>query len=220
GHYVVEARSLGRNDRLDYELTLRSTEIQPGRARFVDLPATVPFAIASDRVVSLTSYGREDLSATLKDKDGRVLERLSGRADDWNIALSRHLSAGAYQLQLARTGKKPSAEVRQPSGDGDADAEESEAEKAEKSGIELQLALPETAAEPQLAYAGAVKVAGPQVHQFLLPSLDIGSLILVAAQSSAELVVSLERQDSAGRWSATGFERGKAPVIAVPSDTL
>src|SRR5581483_5121272 len=170
GHYVVEARSLGRNDRLDYELTLRSTEIQPGRARFVDLPATVPFAIASDRVVSLTSYGREDLSATLKDKDGRVLERLSGRAD-------------AYQLQLARTGKKPSAEVRQPSGDGDADAEESEAEKAEKSGIELQLALPETAAEPQLAYAGAVKVAGPQVHQFLLPSLDIGSLILVAAQS-------------------------------------
>ena len=44
GRYTVEARSLGRNDRLDYEPTLRSTAIQPGRPRFADLPATIPFA--------------------------------------------------------------------------------------------------------------------------------------------------------------------------------
>jgi hypothetical protein len=218
GRYAVEARSLGRNDRLDYELTLRATEIQPGRARFVDLPATVPFAIASDRVVSLTSYGREDLGGTLKDKDGRVIERLSGRADDWNIALSRHLPAGSYQLQLARADKKARQEANQPSADGDADAEESDGDRAEKSGVELQLALPETTTEPQLAFAGSVKAAGPQVHQFLLPPVDAGSLILVAAQSSAELVLSLERQDASGRWVAAGFERGKDPVIAVPSD--
>jgi hypothetical protein len=218
GRYAVEARSLGRNDRLDYELTLRSTEIQSGRARFVDLPATVPFAIASDRVVSLISYGREDLAGTLKDKDGRVIERLSGRADDWNIALSRHLPAGSYQLQLERAGKKARQEANQPSSEGDADAEESDDDKAEKSGVEIQLALPETTAEPQLAFAGSVKVAGPQVHQFMLPRVDIGGLILIAAQSSAELVVSLERPDVAGRWVAAGFARGKAPVIAVPSD--
>jgi hypothetical protein len=217
GRYAVEARSLGRNDRLDYELTLRSTEIQPGRARFVELPATIPFAIAADRVVSLTSYGREDLAGTLKDKDGRVIERLAGRADDWNIALSRHLPAGSYQLQLARAGKKV-AEANQQSGDGDADTEESDDDRAEKSGIEIQLSAPETTAGPQLAYAGAVKVAGPQVHQFALPRVDAGHLILIAAQSSAELVVSPERQDASGRWIAAGFERGKDPVIAVPSD--
>ncbi|MGZ5842846.1 MAG: hypothetical protein ACXWJ8_13060, partial [Xanthobacteraceae bacterium] len=211
GRYTVEARSLGRNDRLDYELTLRSTEIQPGRARFVDLPATIPFAIAADRVVSLTSYGREDLGATLKDKDGRVIERLSGRADDWNIALSRHLPAGSYQLQLARAGKK-AKEANQPS-DGDADAEESDGDKTEKSGVEVQLALPEATTEPQLAFAGSLTVSGPQVHQFALPRVDAGSLILIAAQSSAELVVSLERQDVAGRWIAAGFERGKTPII-------
>ncbi len=58
GRYHLETRSLGRNDRLDYQLTLRSTELQPGVSRFVTLPATVPFAIAEDRVVSLTSFGR------------------------------------------------------------------------------------------------------------------------------------------------------------------
>ena len=216
GRYAVEARSLGRNDRLDYELTLRSTEIQPGRARFVDLPATLPFAIAADRVVSLTSYGRDDLSGILKDKDGRVIERLSGRTDDWNIALSRHLPTGSYKLQLSATGKKAGGEARQEPGSGN--AEESDSDGADRSGVEVQLALPEITSEPELAFAGSAQVAGPQVHQFPLPRVDAGILILVAAQSSAELVISLERQDASGRWTAAGFQRGKDPVIAVPSD--
>ena len=32
-------------------------------------------AIAADRVVSLTSYGRDDLGGILKDRDGRIIER-------------------------------------------------------------------------------------------------------------------------------------------------
>src|SRR5262245_63807029 len=91
GRYVVEARSLGRNDRLDYDLTLRATEIQPGHVRFVALPAHIPFAIAQDRIVSFTTFGRTALNGVLKDAGGRVIERLSGRSDDWNIALSRRL---------------------------------------------------------------------------------------------------------------------------------
>ena len=44
-----------------------------------------------DRVVSLTTFGRRDLRAVLKDADGRLVERLDDRADDWNIGLSRRL---------------------------------------------------------------------------------------------------------------------------------
>ena len=51
-----------------------------------------------------------------------------------------------------------------------------------------------------------------------LPAVAAGRLLLVAAQSSAELVVSLERQDADARWRVAGFERGRSPVIAVPSD--
>ena len=107
GDYALETRALGRNDRLDYEITLRSQELQPGVARLVDLPASIPFAVAEDRVVSLTTFGRTELSATLKNADGRVIERLSGRADDWNIALSRRLPAGAYRLELAAANSEP-----------------------------------------------------------------------------------------------------------------
>src|SRR5262245_65919721 len=73
GRYVVEARSLGRNDRLDYELTLRATEMQPEHVRFVNLPATIPFAIAQDRIVSFTTFGRTDLAGLLKAAGGRAL---------------------------------------------------------------------------------------------------------------------------------------------------
>jgi uncharacterized protein len=102
GRYKVEARSLGRNDRLDYTVSLASPELQPGSARRVSLPATIPFAIAERRVVNLTSFGRTDLRGVLRDAGGRVVERLDDRTDDWNIALSRVLDPGHYTLELAR----------------------------------------------------------------------------------------------------------------------
>ena len=101
GQYSVEARALGRNDRLDYQLTLKSAEIQPGAPRLVELPASIPFAITADRIVSLTSFGDVELTGVLEDSSGNVVERVNGRIDDWNVALSRRLPAETYQLELA-----------------------------------------------------------------------------------------------------------------------
>jgi hypothetical protein len=114
GRYVVEARALGRNDRLDYEITLRSSELQPNRPRFVDLPAQIPFAVAEDRVVSVTTFGRTELAGVLKDLDGRTIERLGARTDDWNIALSRRLPAGTYWLELTKLSATPEAKPSWP----------------------------------------------------------------------------------------------------------
>ena len=100
GDYRVEARSLGRNDRLDYTIALHSDELQPDVARRVTLPADLPFAVAAPRVVALTSFGRVPLRAELRDGAGHVLARAAGRTDDWNIALSRALPAGRYRLVL------------------------------------------------------------------------------------------------------------------------
>jgi uncharacterized protein len=217
GHYVVEARSLGRNDRLDYDLTLRATEMQPGHVRFVDLPAHIPFALAQDRIVSFTTFGRTDLTGALKDAGGRVVERLSGRSDDWNIALSRRLAAGSYQLELSQTTAEP-ASVDEPDDDAARRGGVSVEGKADP-GIELRFSLPEVAEAGDLAFASMQKLSGSRAYQFLLPAADAGSLVLVAAQSSTELVLSLERRDAAAAWHPLGFERGKAPVLAVPSDS-
>ena len=229
GDYALEARALGRNDRLDYEITLSSQELQPGVARLVDLPASIPFAVADDRVVSLTTFGRTELSATLKNADGRVIERLGGRANDWNIALSRRLPAGAYRLELTAANGEPesapadsadatpadNADAKDDSSQKDAS---SDADQPSASGIEVRLALPDVAEAPALAFTGAAKVSEARVHQFALPQAEAGGLVLVAAQSSAELVVSLERREADGRWRSAGFERGRASVIAFPAD--
>jgi hypothetical protein len=100
GKYRVAASALGRNDRLDYTITLHSEELQPGAPRQLTLPADVPFAIAAPRVVSLTTFGKTPLRAELRDADGHTLARAAGRTDDWNIALSQRLPAGRYRLTL------------------------------------------------------------------------------------------------------------------------
>ena len=85
--------------------------MQPGVARFVDLPAKVAFSLARDAVVDLTSFGDKETLGVLKDAGGAAVEQLTGRADDWNVALSRRLPAGAYTLELAALGASPRSRV-------------------------------------------------------------------------------------------------------------
>jgi uncharacterized protein len=216
GRYVVEARSLGRNDRLDYDLSLRTTAMQPGQVRLVHLPAKVPFAIAQDRIVSVTTFGRTALSGVLQDASGRVVERLTGRSDDWNLALSRHLSAGSYQLELS----KALAESTSTEETDDASARDNAATATDnaETDIEVHLALPVVEDAGVLSFDAVQTLSGAQAHQFALPTVEAGNLMLVAAQASAELALSLERRDATAGWHTVGFERGKAPVLAVPSD--
>src|SRR5262249_9256152 len=71
-----------------------------------------------------------------------------------------------------------------------------------ETGIEVGLDLPE----------------GARIREVPLPPVDAGGLVLVAAESASELVVSLERQDADQHWHPVGFERGKSPVVAAPAD--
>jgi hypothetical protein len=266
GQYSVEARALGRNDRLDYQLTLKSAEIQPGAPRFVDLPASIPFAIADDRIVSLTSFGDVELTGVLKDAAGNPVERVNGRIDDWNVALSRRLPAGTYQLDLAAakaegapTGQEnnpDNSDNSQASDDSgasdnsndaqasnDADSSDQSASDQASSGddsaapsgdageqntatarndnrgkLELHLALPEALQGPDLRLAGSAEVAGPSAHVLALPAVEAGGLLVVAAQASADGVLSLERREAGGQWRVVGVDRGHAPIVAAPAD--
>ncbi len=138
GRYTLQARAQGRNDRLDYRVSLSAKELQPGVVRKVDLPATVPFALPEDRVVGLTTYGRTDVRGVLKNAEGRVIERLDDRADDWNIGLSRRLPAGAYTLELSaveggpkKPEPQPEAAAEEVSADGEDEGGETETGTAE-----------------------------------------------------------------------------------------
>jgi hypothetical protein len=231
GRYRVSARALGRNDRLPYRLTLRSAELQPDVPRQVTLPGSLAFAIASDRVVNLTSFGPALLRATLRDAEGRVLLREGGRTDDWNIALSRQLPAGRYMLEL--TQPAPIAALRPPRGeatDEDEDSEEvrrprryaddpeSEAPEGEAGSTTIRLSLPEALPARPVAAEGETVLSGAGVHHLALPAAPAGSLILASAQAAEELVLSLDRQAPDGTWQPVTLQRGTSAVVAVPAE--
>ncbi len=217
GDYRVEARAPARDDRLDYEISLKSTELQPGVPRNVDLPAKVGFALARDAVVDLTSFGGQETLGVLKDASGGVVETLTGRADDWNLALSRRLPAGAYTLELSKLGASPQAA---PSGDDQANADdnaatEGDGEKARD--VELRLALPAETDEGALAASGVKTLTGAGAHALTLPAAPAGELALIAARSSSEIALSMERREPNGGWKVMGTRRGLAPVAAWPA---
>ena len=235
GRFRIAATSLGRNDRLDYSLLLRSEELQPARPRSIALPATVPFAIAGDRVVSLTSFGDVDVKAVLRDGDGRVLGRYDDRVDDWNIAVSRYLPAGRYALDLSQVAPPPATPAAKADNSADASAPDqpaAEFDETEKEGgteetpaaeptgsrVELRLALPREAEMIAAPAAGAVTLPGAEVHRLALPPAAPGELIVAAAASRAELVLSLERRDPHLNWRSEAIDQGRAPAVAIPAD--
>jgi hypothetical protein len=238
GDYVLAATSLGRNDRLGYSVRLDSDEIQPDAPRRVTLPAEVPFSIAQPRVVSLTSFGTTPLRAELRREDGSVVARYGAREDDWNIAVSRLLSAGRYRLALASAAPPDEHAVErsnqpeisktangddrdaQPQGD-DMQNSQSDSNPSADNGdnsptVSLRLALPD-ALPAQPAPVTAAELAGQGVHVLDVAQPPAGSLLVAQALSPAALVLALERQEQSG-WQTVAIAGGSTPVVASPAD--
>ncbi|PWB89649.1 hypothetical protein C5688_14480 [Methylocystis sp. MitZ-2018] len=223
GDYRVEARSLAHDDRLDYEISLNSKELQPDAPRAVQPPTHVDFSLANDSVVDLASFGDIETIGELKDGRGDVIERLQPRADDWNVALSRRLPAGNYRLELERLGAQPSAPVETeeaPSEETEEVSNEGEATQSEDaplSGVELRLALPIEKNDGALTFSGEKTLNGVGAHVLSLAPAPAGSLALIAARSETDVAISIERRDADGKWRAIGVERGRSPAAAWPA---
>ena len=135
GRYRLDAASLGRNDRLDYTLSLATAELQPGVPRAVAPSATVRFALAEAGVVSLTSFGATAVKAVLRDAAGTELGRYGASPESWNLAVSRPLPAGSYRLDLQPAVPPGVTNVprrdRGPAGGGERDGSGNDAASAE-----------------------------------------------------------------------------------------
>ena len=247
GRYRLDAASLGRNDRLDYTISLNTAELQPGVPRAVLPDATVPFALAQPGVVSLTSFGALPVKAVLRDGAGAVLGRYGPGADSWNLALSRPLPAGAYQLELQpaappgqasvpRAGRPRGVSDDAPDDAGDPQAQERSLQEASDDPSEaasvagagsgsrsddgpgIELTL--TLPEmraPIPAPSATADLAGGGVHRLMAPQPAPGSLLLAAAASLTPVVLAVERQHG-DAWDTIALDQGTAPIAAVPGD--
>ena len=235
GRYAVEAMSLGRNDRLDYQITLSAPELQPGVMRMVKPDAQVPFTLADARIVSLTTFGTVPMKAVLRDAAGVELARYGDRGTDWNLAVARPLPAGSYRLDLSPAVPPAGTDIAGPASPSadDADKETDPAEPASQSSpaapeaadtsdateakeedvrtVEVLLTLPEVRDDPAPG-----TLPGGFVHRIPVPAAAADQLLLATARSAAEVVLALERQDASGAWSTVGLAQGTAPVVAAP----
>ncbi|WP_457796006.1 hypothetical protein [Methylocystis sp. S23] len=232
GDYRVEARSLSHDDRLDYEIALASKQLQPGAPQRVELPARLEFNLAKESVVDLSTFGDKETIGALKTASGDVVERLEPRANDWNVALSRRLPAGAYRLELEELGATRNApsddsasdatgEETENASDEGASSEESagadEGQEEDESGVEVRLALLDEKDGVPLALTGETTLTGGGAQRFALPPAPAGALAIVAARSATEAAISIERRDGKD-WRVVGADRGLAPVLAWPAD--
>ncbi len=232
GDYRLEARSLAHDDRLDYEISLNSQQLQPDTMRVVEPPTRLDFSLAKDSIVDLSSFGAIETIGALKDGKGDVIERLQPRADDWNFALSRRLPAGTYRLELERLGAEGNApaqaeeteettsEETQDASNDEGNANEEEAatnDDAPLSGVELRLSLLAEKNDGALTLSGEKTLSGAGAHVLSLAPAPAESLALVAARSEGETAISIERRDADGKWRAIGVERGPEPVAAWPA---
>jgi len=242
GQYRVAARSLGRDDRLDYTITLHSDALQPDVPRRVTLPADLSFAIAAPRVVALTSFGRLPVRAELRDVAGHVLVRAAGRTDDWNIAVSRALPAGEYHLALAALAPPSAAgsdsdansdqatnsdqanssdQSNSDQAGSDADQDNGSAGNDQTAGktpprTEITLFLPPDRPDIALPETGASLLTAGGVQHVTLPPVSSGSLLVAAAEAPVELILALEQRSAGGEWRTVGQSQGLAPIVAVP----
>ncbi|MBS7812077.1 lysozyme inhibitor LprI family protein [Roseococcus pinisoli] len=228
GTYEVEARALGRDDRLTYTLALESDELQPDAPRQVTLPATIPFVIAEDRVVSLSTFGGAELRAVLSDSEGREIARDEGGTTDWNLSLSRPLPAGRYSLSLRGLDPVAPADARPVTGEEGEDSEPMEdspeldrsadGEVSAEGSVELRLALPQALPDRAVALTGETLLAEDGVHRLTLPQIAPETLLLARASAGRAVVLSLEKRLGEGAWRVVATGRGQAPQLAVAAE--
>ncbi|WP_207553649.1 hypothetical protein, partial [Teichococcus deserti] len=193
GAYRLAASAIGRNDRLDYRVSLDSPALQPGAPRRVTPPATLPLAIAEDRVVALQSFGAVPLRARLRDAEGRLVAQQAGDDRDWNLSVGLPLPAGQYSLELSSLAPPSDSDEEEVS---EAAPEENLGPAAIPAGqVEVTLDLPEALPPRPLPAGASVAVEGAGVHRFTIPAADRAGLLLARAENPGGRALSLEAPD-------------------------
>lgn len=243
GRYRLAVTALARNNRLGYRLTSATEEILPDQPRRVPLPTRQSFSLATPQTIRLTSYGTQDVRATLRDAEGRIVAEADDRLNDWNFVLVRALPAGRYTLSVDPVTPPPAGvdPATAPEENSSADPETADEEETADAtpempdaapaldpslsplahlaagAVELTLSpLPETPLAPLALTSGqshSIPVGGAQT---LLP-LTLGPTALrIDAAPGPELLLSLERQAAAdGPWETLDQASGSAPSLAL-----
>jgi uncharacterized protein len=195
GDYAVEVVSAAPNSRVDYSLTVSTTEMVVGQKRSVDAPAKLPISIGADRQVEFASFGGEDVKARLYDADGKLVGMNDDRENDWNFLIPTRLPPGHYELQVDPVG-------------------------AAKLSTEVALQQPDEVQDAQIAFGKPVTVSDGRVHVVPLPDTQPDALVVLTAHADTPVGLSIEGAETDKSWHTLGSTSGRDPYLALPRGSV
>jgi hypothetical protein len=195
GDYSVDVVSAAPNSRVDYSLTVTTTEMLVGQKRSVDAPAKLPISIGADRQVEFASFGGEDVKARLYDADGKLVGSNDDRENDWNFLIPMRLSPGHYELQVDPVG-------------------------AAKLSTEIGLQQPEEIQDTLTSFGKPATVSDGRVHVVPLPDSQPGALVVLTAHADTAVGLSIEGADADQSWRTLGSTSGRDAYLVLPRGNI
>jgi hypothetical protein len=104
GDYVVDASAAVPDNRVGYDLTVRTAELIPGQNLDVQAPTTIPVSLGGSPQYEISSFGGQDVRASLYDSNGHLVAANDDRDNDWNFLISGAFPPGAYTLRVDPVG--------------------------------------------------------------------------------------------------------------------
>lgn len=190
GPYRLSMRSIQPNNRLDYTVATHITQLIAGTQRRISPPATIPVAVGASGLVDITSFGDQDMRATLRDSSGMVVAYADDRADDWNFAIATRLPPGDYRLEVRPVGSYTTDTL-------------------------IRMRAQEEVEDPALAAESERVLADGAMHIMALDPAETDGLMVVSAHSADEIGLALEREATPGQWRVMGTATGRTPRLAM-----
>jgi len=192
GDYTIEATSAAPNNRVDYLLHVDVAELVAGQSRDVTAPTVIPLSFGADQQYEISSFGDQDVRASLYDAGGHLIAANDDRDDDWNFLISGRYPAGQYTLHVDPVG-------------------------TDSAQTEVSLASPAEIDDPPLRLGTSARIADGQVHVMALPAVAPGSLMMMAATAPVPAGLALEARNSEGTWRNVSSSSAINPYLAVPA---
>ena len=192
GAYAIATMSAAQNNRVDYTLNVSLKDLTPGQSEQVTAPAVIPVSLGGAQQYEISSFGGQDVRASLYDAAGKLVAANDDRDNDWNFLIAGNFAPGTYTLHVDPVGTDNAQTL-------------------------VSIASPAIIAGPALAVGTAANISDGQVHAMDVPAPPPGSLMLLGATAAVPVGLALEAQQPGGDWRMLTSTTGLNPYLAMPA---
>lgn len=192
GNYELRLKSRRKNNRYEYHFQVATRQLVAGYEHTVTTPCIVPVSIGEEKLVEISSFGDQDVRASLSDAQGRMIKSNDDRLNDWNFHIAEKLLPGFYNLKVDPVGDKHAV-------------------------TKIRMYLPEQIDESPQTIAFKKTIQGDKLFNIPLIVKSYEQLQVISAVSKDTVGISLEHKTADG-WKGIGSSIDKNPFMAVMPD--